>query len=394
MTGATSADYRNIILEELLCLSRDICHALIFGTGQFVNGAIIEPPTSTLTDSSDTVAKKYLDAVWPHIEGHVNSIVPRHSRLLRDMVIVARPDRPFPISDKGTVKTKDTLALYKDDIQRAYDVLNTGAAASSPASAPPRLAVSDTAATEVHMLDLVQNLVRDALGRTLAPTEDFFRHGLDSHSATRVRAALAASLRDAGIPTTLPRNTVYAYPTCAALTRRLVTLATTAAQSDAREETETYGSAVEVPVAEIERLVSAYTKDLPRHSGKRTRVPRGEVYAVTGTTGSLGAAFVARLLERDNVKKMYLLNRGQAGRSMADRQESSFRDKGLDCAALHQARAEGRIEYVKIDVSKERFGLPSKAYKKVWVTSGLDYMRRKLIFGLRIARLASDTRRA
>ena len=338
-----------VYAEELLCASRYIYHAIIFGAGRFVNGAVIEPPAGLLKDSSDAAVEKYLDTIWPHIEGHVNKIVPQHSRLLRGMVLVARPDRPFLVSDKGTVKTKASLALYSDDIDRAYEALERGVSMSS--SSLPSLALVDgipAPEDEAKVLAFIRALICDTIGRSIGPTDDFFRHGLDSLGATRVRTSLAAALRHASVPAVLPRNAVYAHPTCEALARYLCNFVCAAEQPEAAKG---QSAKADVPAAEIERLVTKYTKNLPRHRGGRPRTDDGEVYVVTGTTGSLGAAFVAHLLAQENVKRVYLLNRGHATRSMSSRQEASFRDKGLDCAALHQAVAERRVKFVKIDVS-------------------------------------------
>ena len=211
-------DNRVLPIEELLCASPYIYHAIIFGAGRFVNGAIISPPVGLLKSSSEDAIAQYVDKVWPHIDGHVNKIVPQHSRLLRGMVLVARPDRPFLVSDKGTVKTKASLALYTDDIERAYEALERGVDFATAHSA---LLVSSSTSSVKDVLPFVQDVVADALGRKLGPHDDFFRNGMDSLVATKLRTALSAAIRRAGISTPVPRNVVYAHPTCDALARYL-----------------------------------------------------------------------------------------------------------------------------------------------------------------------------
>ena len=351
-------DNRVLPIEELLCASPYIYHAIIFGAGRFVNGAIISPPAGLLKSSSEDAIAQYVDKVWPHIDGHVNKIVPQHSRLLRGMVLVARPDRPFLVSDKGTVKTKASLALYTDDIERAYEALERGVDFATAHSA---LLVSSSTSSVQDVLPFVQDVVADALGRKLGPHDDFFRNGMDSLVATKLRTALSAAIRRAGISTPVPRNVVYAHPTCDALARYLREFA--GAKPGVVPQ-----PVIAAPSASVEAMIERYTADLPRHTGVFPVPEHEDVYAVTGTTGSLGATYVAHLLAQKHVRKIYLLNRAHSTRSMADRQEAAFADKGLDTAALATAVQEGRVQYVEIEVGKRKLGISDDVYIKVCST--------------------------
>ncbi|KAI0757749.1 male sterility protein-domain-containing protein [Daedaleopsis nitida] len=356
--------------EELLCASPHIYHAIIFGSGRFINGAIVSPPTSLLKSNSthdeETAVEKYLDLIWPHIDGHVNKIVPQHSRLLRGMILVARPDRPFLVSDKGTVKTKASLALYTEDIDRAYEALERGmdeGNAQPVNSLTDCLFTSSTDGAEGAVLAFVQEVVADALGHKVWPQDDFFRNGMDSLIATKLRTVLSAAVRRAGIDASVPRNVVYAHPTCDALARFLRTFVEA-------ETSPAGGASVAVPTEAdafktVDSMITKYTQDLPMHQGTRPVPENADVYAVTGTTGSLGAAYVAHLLEQERVKKIYLLNRAQAGRTMQQRQEAAFLDKGLDAIGLRLAKMQGRVEYVESEVGKPRLGLSDEMYSKL-----------------------------
>ncbi len=369
-----------ILTEELLCASPHIYHAIIFGAGHFVNGAVVSPPAHLLKDGgldTDEGVQRYLELIWPHIEGHVNKIVPQHSRLLRGMVLVARPDRPFLVSDKGTVKTKASLALYNDDIDRAYEALERGVDAENghpvfPVSAPSSSCSSsseeDPEVEEVAaVVGFVQHVVKDALGRKLGPEDDFFRNGMDSLIATKLRTALAAAVRRAGIETPVPRNVVYAHPTCTLLARYLRAFAGAKPEPvGAYAEAAVPASVAEPsPLAGVDEMIEKYTHGFRYHFGTLPLPEDGDVYAVTGTTGSLGAAYVAQLLAESSVKKVYLLNRGHATRSMTSRQEAAFADKGLDVDVLRAAVKAGRVEFVEIEVGKARLGLSDEIYSKV-----------------------------
>ncbi|KAI0752413.1 male sterility protein-domain-containing protein [Daedaleopsis nitida] len=356
-------------LEELLCASPHIYHAIIFGSGRFVNGAIVSPPASLLksdfTYNEEPAVEKYLKVIWPHIDGHVNKIVPQHSRLLRGMVLVACSDRPFLISDKGTVKTKASLALYTEDIDRAYEALERGmdeGNAQSVNSLAARLSTSSTAdGAAGAILPVVQEVVADALGRRLRPQDDFFRNGMDSLIATKLRTVLSAAVRRAGIDISLPRNVVYSHSTCDMLTHFLRTFVQ-ADISPVGGASAVYTGADAFKT--IDCMIAKYTQDLPTHKGTRSVPEDADVYAVTGTTGSLGAAYVAHLLEQKRVKKIYLLNRRHAERTMRQRQEAAFLDKGLDAMSL-RLQVQGRVEYVEIDLEKPRLGLSDGMYSKL-----------------------------
>ncbi|PIL30035.1 transporter [Ganoderma sinense ZZ0214-1] len=355
----------NTQLETLLCTSPYIQQAIIFGTGKFVNGALVNPPPGLLKSDDDEHLDHYLDLIWPHIEDRVNKIIPCHSRLLRGMVLVARSDRPFLFSDKGTVKNRATLALYTSDVDSAYAALERGTdvtatSTSTSTTGLPLGAGLPAPLDESEIRGLVDALVADAVEHRLGPEDNLFRNGMDSFGATRLRAVLSAALRRTGILATVPRNVVYAHPTRAALSRFLVAFTaagTVAEKARVKDDLE----------AEISQMVDKYSKDLPEHEGA-CPLPSdtdGDVYAVTGTTGSLGATFMALLLEQPHIKKVYALNRSHGSQLMESRQEAAFMDKGLDLPLLQEAVRVGRVEFVEFEAGKDHLGVEDEVYSKL-----------------------------
>jgi hypothetical protein len=53
--------------------------------------------------------------VRPAID-RANKISPQHSRIFKEMVLIAKPDKPMQMVDKGTVKKKAVLRDYKEEI--------------------------------------------------------------------------------------------------------------------------------------------------------------------------------------------------------------------------------------------------------------------------------------
>lgn len=105
--------------EESILRTRDrrIAHVVIFGTGRPQNGILISPsPEYTLNKD------EFFEAIWPHVE-YMNQIVPSHSRVIKELVLIEEPSLPFATTDKGTVREKITLELYRDRIEMAYNDL-------------------------------------------------------------------------------------------------------------------------------------------------------------------------------------------------------------------------------------------------------------------------------
>lgn len=192
---------------------------------------------------------------------------------------------------------------------------------------------------------------------------------MDSLLATKLRTSLAGAFRRAGIPAPVPRNVVYAYPTCAALAHYLRILA------GGQPEQKVCTAAPAPSLSSVQEMIEKYSRDFPVHMGTRPVPDDGDVYAVTGTTGALGAAYVAHLLGQSHVKKVFLLNRGHASCSMASRQEAAFEDKGLDLPTLRKGVKDGRIEYVQVELGEERLGLRDEVYSKVCFISHLPFIR-------------------
>ncbi len=67
----------------------------------------------------------------------------------------------------------------------------------------------------------------------------------------------------------------------------------------------------------------------PTTVGETTRPSPGAVVLITGTTGSVGAATLAKLVQCDDVLKVYAINRlSQNGSSLFDRQKEALSSRG------------------------------------------------------------------
>ena len=92
---------------------------VVFGTGRFLNGVLISPATRDLSGN------EILDSIWPTVT-QINNMVPQHSRLLRDLVVIEVMGKPFVLTDKGTVRSAETVERYSTEIEAAYSMLGDG----------------------------------------------------------------------------------------------------------------------------------------------------------------------------------------------------------------------------------------------------------------------------
>lgn len=335
-------------LEILLRGSPLVQDAIIFGTGKFFNGAIISP-SPTLSPHG------YLDELMSYIESHVNNVVPQHSRLLRPLVLLSQAQKPFIYSDKGTVKRHATLELYSEEIDTAYLGFEQGM--GNDKSILHALNLDD----EVVIRAYLEEAVASVIGHPIGPKDDFFNSGMDSLLATKLRFIINSALRDANDSLTLSSQTIYNAPTIDELSRALAGTA---------QGLHTNGSAPRSIAAkpddveeEISRLVKQFSFDFRRvASDSAIPISSDSIYAITGTTGSLGASFLSVLLDYPEVSKIYLLNRHDDKLSMAERHARAFSERGLAYNKLEQALLSGRAMFVEIDFHRGKLGIPEQTY--------------------------------
>lgn len=76
----------------------------------------------------------------------------------------------------------------------------------------------------------------------------------------------------------------------------------------------------------------------------------------------LGCSLLALLLERENISKIYLLNR-KGSATQKERHTSGFQSRGLDSSLLEKKKS--MITYLDVDLSRGDLGLPKEAYEEV-----------------------------
>jgi len=125
--------------------------------------------------------------------------------------------------------------------------------------------------------------------------------------------------------------------------------------------------------ADIENMIERYSVGLGNSiTEANTTLVNGcsqsdHVVALTGSTGGLGSYLLADLLQREDVSVIYAFNRPSKGASVQQRQDTSFKDRGLDFTLLQS----DKLVYVETDTSDDHLGLDKELYQKVCLISNV-----------------------
>ena len=140
-----------------------IAQVIVFGSGRPQNGLLISPARPIIGD------KDFLNEIWPTIE-QMNQIVPAHSRVVKELVLIEDPHLPFALTDKGTVREKITLNGYADRIEKAYADLE--GAQRVDVAFPTTFGKLEVSA---YLQDVLRTLLPDM---ALTSEADLFEHGM------------------------------------------------------------------------------------------------------------------------------------------------------------------------------------------------------------------------
>ncbi|KAK0216122.1 hypothetical protein IW262DRAFT_1449678 [Armillaria fumosa] len=299
-------------LESMLNQDPHVSAAVMFGRGQFQAGVLVEPKPQFAFDPADeTKLANFRNQIWPTVK-RINEFAPQHSRLFKEMIIVAKPTKPFTYTAKNTARRQAILTDYSDEILAVYETVEESTQANIP---PP--SEWDDASTE----EFVRTVVLQVLSHSISDNDDFFQHGCDSLQATWIRNTLLRALQDSAqfdIRQTTD-NFVYTYPSITQLAKFLASVA------QGKHVAVGSGSAVDA----MQEMVDKYSKNFVVTPEKKSDQATKRVVLITGTTGALGSHILASLVSDENVQHIYAVNRpGDA--SVDDRQQRAFSRHGIE----------------------------------------------------------------
>ncbi|EKM51191.1 uncharacterized protein PHACADRAFT_263199 [Phanerochaete carnosa HHB-10118-sp] len=330
-------------LEAILNQDSHIKCAVMFGRGKFNTGVVIEPAPEFIFDPVDKEKlNEFRNVIWPTVE-RMNDYAPQHSRLFKEMIMVASPQKPFTYTAKNTARRAAIVNEYAEEIEALY-------AAADEASEDDLVPPSSWAYEPAK--EFVRAVVTRVLEHGVGDNDDIFQHGCDSLEATWIRNSLLHALRDTTKVDTrrVPGNFVYQNPTVDALATFVASLANADGEA---------GSEQERAVAFMNSIVGKYTHDLPTHIPSAP-APTAEVVLVTGTTGGLGASLLSQLIQNASVRRVYALNR-KSSKPLATRQKASLEERGYDLDILSSEK----LTLVETTVEDDKLGLPDELYEEL-----------------------------
>ncbi|KAJ6538443.1 hypothetical protein DFH09DRAFT_1398139 [Mycena vulgaris] len=192
-------------IEQILERDPLVTAAIMFGRERPHAGVIITP-------SEDVVdLESFREAIWPTVE-QANNFAPSHSRIFKDMIVLAKPSRPFQVTAKGTPRRQAILDDYTQDIDAAYTAFDNAAPSAIP-QARGEISMNDA-------LEIVRGHVRTNVGPSISDQDNIFDVGADSLLAARIWRGIMQVL-SGRVPDTIvqavPNDIVFTSPTVAQL---------------------------------------------------------------------------------------------------------------------------------------------------------------------------------
>jgi len=307
--------------------------ALIVGQGHFQAALLVEP-VKTARSSSELI-----DELWPTIE-KANAQAQSHGRIIRSMIAIAGPSKPFERAGKGTVVRRLTAEKFAGEIEALYSDLESGNLQGGPTLSDSKDAGS------------VQEFVSRAVAfsfplEDIKPSDDLYVLGLDSLKTVEVVAVLKSGLGNQDTRW-LSSRTLYGNPTIERLSRSLHSKLNTDQNGDSKIMDE-----VHEDINMMASLVHEYSKDLP---GAKPATVSASVWSkcvvLTGSTGSLGKRLLRRLLASPHVTKVYCLDRNVNASS-----------KHTDTLASEKNKS--RVEFLQVEYGQPTFGLSAPKYEEL-----------------------------
>lgn len=335
-------------LEDILKKDPYVSNCIMFGRGRFQAGVLVQPKSEfSLDPSDDTRVAEFRNKIWPSVE-KMNAFAPQHSRIFKEMILIANPSKPFSYTPKGTVRRAPVIKDYEEEIDALYDAVDNSA---QSATEPP-----------VHWDDKSANLFTRAVVEKLITVplkdeDDIFQHGCDSLQATWIRNTILRALHDSAKIDTrkVNSNFVYDHPIISRMSSFVLALALGTTDGEDRQS---------VSHADAMRaMVAKYSKDFPIHRGSAAaNMESGKVVLIIGTTGGLGCYALKELVADPKVARVYAFNRpAKHGQTLYERQKSALADRGLDASIVDSEK----VVLLEGDLSAANFGLTEKVYQEL-----------------------------
>ncbi|KAL8734972.1 MAG: hypothetical protein Q9181_002995 [Wetmoreana brouardii] len=305
--------------------------ALIVGQGKFQAALLIE------LYRIDKSIEAVIDELWPIIE-RANAQAQGHGRIIRTMIAVANPSKPFERAGKGTVVRKLTAEKYATEIEALYSDDGLGNLSCAPSLS--------NAGDEETIREFVGQAVAFSFPvNGIKTTDDLYVLGLDSLKTVEIMAILKAGLRGADA-SWFSSRTLYSNPTI----ERLAKFVHTRLNTDLTSQVDGVDGSIKDRADAMAQLVEKYTAGLTVPKSNPPK-PASQCVALTGSTGSLGKHLLLQLIASPHVIKVYCLDRSA---------KASCKHVELPDLKKHDA-----VDFLQVDYSRPDLGLPADKHKEL-----------------------------
>jgi aryl carrier-like protein len=318
---------------------------LQIGTGYVMASLLIE--LANPEPSSPEEREKLLDSILENVHA-ANGIASQHARIFREYIWFTKPDKPFVRTDKRTVKRRDTVLLYENEIEEFYRHVER----DGNLNADVDLASVDSIAKEIRRLLGAADV---SAADRISGDEDLLHAGVDSLAAASISNSFRSALRKRNIVIegeglAMSAKFVYSHPSINALAEALYAIVEQKGSSD---------DSVALQTKKIEEFLAKYgaSQGSKHQNGHAvSNGTHGQTVILTGSTGSLGSYLLDSLLQKEDVKKVYCLNRADDGKT---KQTAQSEPRGLS------TKWSDKVEFLQVDLSKPNFGLGEDAYRNL-----------------------------
>lgn len=317
-----------ITMESVIETHPRVSSAMVVGAGREQAALLVQPQGEYPSNEEEITA--FINTIWPKIE-EANKDIPHHGILVRELILLTKPDQPIQKTPKGSIKRQATYKGYAAEFDALYKNADDTTTEDS-------VAIDLNASDDVLDSQLLDLVIKTTLITPTDENDDFFKAGMDSLQVLQLSRRLRSSLRNdpAAVKRVLP-SLVYANSSIAKLRKAIKS----SSSSQSRSEM-------------IESMLAKHVAQLPSPSLSKHA---GRCFIVTGSTGRLGSYLLGSLLVDPTVDHIYCLNRSA---DAGTRQEKLHESQGLASPANAS-----RVTFLHGDFSKPDLGVGHVVYTQL-----------------------------
>ncbi|RYO89870.1 hypothetical protein DL766_010401 [Monosporascus sp. MC13-8B] len=344
-------------MEQQVARAPNVKGVLVAGSYRFRMCMLIE------LDEAAADEAQAREEIWPLVD-QANKNAPKFGQVPKELLLIAKPSKPFLRAAKGTVQRRLTLAQYDSEIDQLYNDVEKGLLTSE------LMPIVSTQIDDLvpFLLDLHTQTLDFPDDRTqLSADDDLLSLGIDSLITFILLARLKAALRQHGTSQDrLEKITPKLWYSTTTIRQMASTLSIILSSSGDAE------APGEAGPSEVEKILARFTEKVQELSVQPAAKPddngdkRGATVLLTGSTGSLGSYILSSLLSRSDVKKVICLNRSGIPVSRSKHIVFLQQVGGLppDTAAASAASEEeqGRVRFMQAKIQEPRLGLSDDEY--------------------------------